>query len=126
MTDAQTEARAIVAPWVHPFGITPGEEKEIVSAIAAALAAKNAELASRDMQLEASAKVALDLSAQLAEARKALEPFADVASEWDGEPGSLHVFLEWNDDGNPVPSLPVADFRAARRALEAQGGENVA
>ena len=38
------EAKTIVAPWVHPFGSTPGEEKEIVSAIAAALAAKDAEI----------------------------------------------------------------------------------
>lgn len=56
--------------------------------------------------------------AKLAEARKVIEPFAEVASEWDGEHESLHVFLEWNDDGGPVPSLPVAEFRAARRFLE--------
>jgi len=56
--------------------------------------------------------------AKLAEARKVIEPFAEVASEWDGEPESLHVFLEWNDENGPVPSLPVAEFRAARRFLE--------
>lgn len=47
----------------------------------------------------------------------ALEPFAEVASEWDGEPASLHVFFEWNDESAPVPSLPVDCFRTARTAL---------
>ena len=60
----------------------------------------------------------LATEAKLAEARKVIEPFAEVASEWDGEPESLHVFLEWNDDGGPVPSLTVAEFRAARRWIE--------
>ncbi|MGJ7039202.1 hypothetical protein J2Y63_002457 [Shinella sp. BE166] len=53
------------------------------------------------------------LTKALDEARKALEPFAECAPEWDGEPDSLHVFLEWNDENQPVPSIPVADFRRA-------------
>ena len=53
--------------------------------------------------------------ALLKEAGEALEPFADCASEWDGEDDALHVSFEWNDEGNPVPSLPVIDFRVARR-----------
>lgn len=56
--------------------------------------------------------------ARLAEAVKVMEPFADCASEWNGEADSLHVFFEWNDEGKPVPSLPVADFRAARAWYE--------
>lgn len=54
----------------------------------------------------------------------ALTPFAECASEWDGEPDSLHVFLEWNDDKKPVPSLPVADFRRARAALSGKEGQS--
>lgn len=71
-TDAQTEARAIFAGLVIQFGSREGYDTA-VNRLATALAAKDAELGRRDMQLEASAKVALELSAQLAEARKALE-----------------------------------------------------
>jgi len=59
-----------------------------------------------------------ELEKRLADAAVVIEPFADCASEWDGEPDSLHVFLEWNDERKPVPSLPVADFRAARAYME--------
>lgn len=59
---------------------------------------------------------AASLEAMVVEALEALEPFADCAREWDGEDDALHVSLEWNDEGKPVPSLPVIDFRIANRA----------
>lgn len=65
-----------------------------------------AELARRDMQLEASAKVALDLSAQLAEARKAL-----------GALDRMNRGLDWCDQDEQARR-----WSAARRALE--GGTN--
>jgi hypothetical protein len=53
---------------------------------------------------------------------EALEPFAECCSEWDGEPASLHVFFQWTDEDNPVPSVTVEDFRRTRAALkEVQG-----
>ena len=67
------------------------------------------------------ARQAEALQRENAELREALTPFAECAPEWEGEPDSLHVFLEWNDEGAPIPSLPVADFRRARALL---GGEN--
>lgn len=92
-------------------------------AMSTALAAKDAELERRDMQLEASAKVALDLSAQLAEANKALEPFANAygldGSQRDKDPISGY----WADVENEGPNaVTFGHFRAARRAREAQGG----
>jgi hypothetical protein len=48
--------------------------------------------------------------------RRALEPFAKVASEWDGEPESLEVELRAYDD-RMCPGVSVADFRLAREAL---------
>lgn len=71
----------------------------------AALAAKDAELARRDMQLEASAKVALDLSAQLAETRKALDALDRMSRG-----------VDWCDQDEQARR-----WSAARRALE--GGE---
>src|SRR5690606_19977461 len=58
------------------------------------------------------------LKRENAELREALRPFAECAPEWEGEPDSLHVFFEWNDESAPVPSLPVADFRRARTLLK--------
>lgn len=99
MTDAQTEARAIwLAATREEICNDGGAIDVIATALSARDAAKDAELARRDMQLEASAKVALDLSAQLAEARKALTRIAE------GTQGMAAMI--------------------ARRALEAQGGEN--
>lgn len=71
-----------------------------------------------------SAALALQLEAlkrENAELREALRPFAECAPEWEGEPDSLHVFFEWNDENAPVPSLPVADFRRARALLNGEG-----
>lgn len=48
---------------------------------------------------------------------KALEAFSECCPEFEDQPDDLHVFLEWNDEGEPVQSLPVADFRRARSAL---------
>ncbi|MXN51857.1 hypothetical protein GR158_12065 [Shinella sp. AETb1-6] len=63
------------------------------------------------------ARQAEALQRENAELREALKPFAECVPEWDGEPDSLHVFFEWNDENAPVPSLPVADFRRARALL---------
>jgi len=79
-------------------------DEERISIIAATVSAQEAEIERLRKVVE--------------RAKEVVEPFAGVASEWDGEHGSLHVFLEWNDDGKPVPSLPVEDFRAARQFAE--------
>jgi hypothetical protein len=177
-TGAQTEARAIIAPWIHPFGITPEEEDEIVRAIATALAAKDAELTTMKVQLDCAliregnekhrAKIAHQnmnaeinareraeaqlvgawnafgppgrnplaetasevyemfacadgdiaaqircLEAQLAEAIKALEPFARIADAED---------FVGTKDGESI-FVNVNLCRAARRARETQGEE---
>src|SRR5690606_38238169 len=107
MTNAQTEARAIA----RKYTTVPAEDRINLSReIATALAAKDAELERRDMQLEASAKVALDLSAQLAEARKALEAFINriPAAAWKLPDGALVA----------KTGIEIEYFRAARRALE--------
>ena len=57
-----------------------------------------------------------ELRAEIARLRRALEPFAKVASEWDGEPESLEVELRAYDD-RMCPGVSVADFRLAREAL---------
>lgn len=131
MTNAQTEARAIETQawncdewpeWLHKIVDETNEvadrldmsaEQAHAYAVLVALAAKDAELARRDMQLEASAKVALDLSAQLAEANKALEEIADAKTELTNR----HDYSRgWNDALFRVRQI-------ARRARE-QGGEN--
>lgn len=94
MTDAQTEARAIVSAILVDERLAVGYQIEtladaIVEHIATALAAKDAELERRDMQLEASAKVALDLSAQLAEANKALDQIAAIEPQSNCDAGSM-------------------------------------
>jgi chromosome segregation ATPase len=58
----------------------------------------------------------VDLLAEIERLRRALEPFAKVASEWDGEPESLEVELRAYDD-RMCPGVSVADFRLAREAL---------
>ncbi len=138
MTNAQTEARAIAQEriWVtgsfHMGGYASGSwnvqklsnrrtdlgEVEYVRADihATALAAKDAELERRDMQLEASAKVALDLSAQLAEARKALD------AVFDDTQARTKAGMTYGINGHPTLSPAtlniVAQARfAGRRAL---------
>jgi len=76
------------------------------------LGTKDAELARRDMQLEASAKVALDLSAQLAEARKAL---GMMLKEHDILSGN---FGDVMDPKHKRPDRWPTAAEAARRALE--------
>lgn len=132
MTNAQTEARALLETAGARF---PNYEEyaAAVAVIATALAAKNAELERRDMQLEASAKVALELSAQLAEANKALERHRSERSYVVGwNDGFAHATSEdlkfptmlrkmWS--GGEVQAWLDEQF-AARRARE-QGGKNV-
>lgn len=70
-----------------------------------------------EIEARAEARIA-ELEKRLADADVVIKPFAECASEWDGQPASLHVFFEWNDEGKPAQSLPVADFRAARAYME--------
>jgi len=61
------------------------------------------------------------LTAQVEVMREALEPFARVASEWDGEPASLNVEFCAYDGPRMNPSALVVDFRHA--ALSYRGGD---
>jgi len=74
---------------------------------------------------EAMEREIAEKDARIAALEAGLHAFAECAGEWDGEPESLHVFFEWNDENTPVPSLPVANFRRARTLLnggsDAQG-----
>jgi len=107
MTDAQTEARAIAQKWHSESA----DVNTLADYIATALAAKDAELAEKNRLLEialrktaparnAAIKRAERAEAQLVETRKAL---ADIER--------FHRNSEYV-------------LGAARRALEAQGGEN--
>lgn len=97
---------------------------------ATALAAKDAELTEAKAQLqrqfdqtvrfqgylvEAKAQLA-EADRKIAEKDRALEPFAKLASEVD--------YLRHEDGSTSLHRLYARDLRAARRALEAQGGEN--
>lgn len=124
MTDAQTEARALLETAGARF---PDYEEydAAVAVIATALAAKDAELAQviktgfeRCADITARAEAA---EAQLAEARKALEPFARIADDYTDEEDD--DFQVWKDFDVLGATLPLKHFRAARRAREAQGGE---
>lgn len=154
MTNAQTEARAIVTAALPPHeqAILGHDAVTVLTdLITTALAAKNAELAAvrseRDAIVTAAVNRGLTLEAELAELReadgnfweaiaraeraeaqlaeanrkiaekdKALEPFAKLASEVD--------YLRHEDGSTSLHRLYARDLRAARRVLEAQGGEN--
>lgn len=91
-------------------------------ALSTALAAKDAELARRDMQLEASAKVALDLSAQLAEEHRYAERLLIALMEkhypkWAPLPDLMGILTQIDNlTTGLVRAAPTAE--AARRALE--------
>lgn len=103
---------------------------ELLEEAATALAARDAELekvkAECDKWREAFGEMhrqTMRAEAALAEAKKALEPFAKYASE-NGF-GLNHKSEPLPDaDGVGWVYLTNGDFRAARRALEAQGGGN--
>lgn len=143
MTDAQTEARAIAQAslWVPAkpemeriaravYDSTgydaPMEVVEFVmaeadrrhrTALTNALAAKDAELTDALDRLDL---IRIDrdrLAAQLAEARKALEPFADNAFMSMCENHEDDYYPDWS------PFVSCGQYRNARRALEAQGGK---
>lgn len=96
-----------VTAWQEVREYVAGLETQILSAHDA-----HRSILKEERDLYASRIAALEL--RLAEAERVIEPFAECASEWDGQPNSLHIFFEWNDERKPVQSLPVADFRAAR------------
>ena len=139
MTDAQTEARAIAwevrGAQLHRVFLDETEARELAGRFngaviplvhATALAAKDAELAAERAALRLAADRADNLAAQLAEARKALEPFATAADNFDGF--KIANDEEWFAYGGVQSAtgskgaIAVADLRAARRARE-QGGE---
>lgn len=91
-----------------------------------ALAAKDAELAEVRQQYVDANEARIDAEAQLAEANKALEPFADIAdlidSETEGMSETDELALHFHD--YLMASWPVALFRACRQALAtSKGGE---
>lgn len=130
MTDAQTEARAIVSAILVDERLAVGYQIEtladaIVEHIATALAAKNAELDGA-VFLKDAAEAALrkreveinKLHAQLAEARKALEQIERKICAAEHGHTINDVLANYREVRRTVQ-----DARAARRALEAQGGE---
>lgn len=134
MTDAQTEARAIVTAALPPHeqAILGHDAVTVLTdLIATALAAKDAELADFKAKFHQAIAVAglekeraEHAEAQLAEARKALEPFAKIkpstaCAEDGSEAEPYRVFLAARDDFD----FTGADLAAARRALEAQEGK---
>lgn len=141
MTDAQTEARAIAERWWIELGFVNDRLNQtpiLANLIATALAAKDAELAK---QIEARDDAIDDLQqkwwfqsdradraeAQLAEANKALEPFALLANSFDGIPppkyfGDTDGELRYPNEHKTL--VEISKLRAARRAREAQGGQN--
>jgi len=146
MTDAQTEARAIAQAREIILKAPVNDWDRIIELIAAALAAKDAELAIQreakeharreceraeaalaEAQEEISAlrgkdiantEARLELADQLAEARKALEPFARAADNFDGF--KITNEDEWFAYGGSqsaektTGAITVADLRAAR------------
>lgn len=127
MTNAQTEARAIVAAILVDERLAVGYQIEtladaIVEHIATALTAKDAELAAANDAWRAMKDRAHAAEAQLAEAnRKIAERDKALANydRWlDGRDAYIVQKGLWQ---NFVASLPGSP--TARRALEAQGGE---
>jgi hypothetical protein len=142
-TDAQTEARAIAlaaARHVRNNADAEAVENIVVSRVATALAARDAELAKVKATDAANYNLAMAngnrardeheraerAEAQLTEANKALEPFAQIADAEDEigreDPDDDRVWIE-QANGYRIGGLSVEDFRAARRAREAQGGK---
>jgi|GEM_PF-5805457 len=128
MTDAQTEARAIVEQFpAWPTGWGLELRNRVIEEIATALAAKDAELAKRPDWATVNATYekwkarAERAEAQLAEANKALEHLADTANAILGadpyDSDAQEAFEMFNIARDHARTV-------ARRAREAQGGEN--
>lgn len=113
MSDAQTEARALV----EEYGKRP-KTSILINLIATALAEKDAELAKFDFEKH-SLKVSLARAeAQLAETRKALNAGEALSRQ-------LHAVIDRLNGQAYSSTLSALNyFDAARRALEEQGGEN--
>ena len=120
MTDAQTEARAIetVRDWLNGGCSSWGLPSQQIETLLTALAAKDAELAVLRAELNDCASEIHELRAQLAEARKALEPFADAADDLEDDHKDTSSIWECPAAVN----IDAGHLRAARRALT--GGEN--
>lgn len=125
MTSPQTEARAIarrleaLAEHLMLQPLTHADSVDIatIRAASAALAAKDAELAVQREAKEHARRLCDRAETALAEARKALEPFANEAMELaDGVPDNADFGLvDFPDLGRT--DFTVGDLRAARRAL---------
>lgn len=124
MTNAQTEARAVaLVLGYYIAGAQDGLSKVPVGAlsrIATALAAKDAERSRTFDLLKLEQDRAERAEAALAEARKALEPFAGIADTEDAvgrdDPDDDRVWVV-QAHGCQIGDLTIEDFRAARRAL---------
>lgn len=127
MTDAQTEAREIASVIVASHGPGGSMDNELITLIVGALAAKDAELAAVRENCETVCNSYADenqrlfdraerAEAQLAEAMKALEPFARVAT--------AYLIGELDDEYRPdwSPFIPCGTYREARRVYA--GGED--
>jgi len=87
-------------------------------AMSTALAAKDAELAEVHQRYVDANEARIDAEAALAEARKALEPFALVAEHDIGEDeADSDAFRPMPKPFNHAPQITVGHLRAARRAL---------
>jgi len=119
--DPQAEAREIAERFpAWPTGWGLELRNRVIEEIATALAAKDAELAKRPDWATVNATYekwkarAERAEAQLAEANKALEPFAIIAGLLDGK------WLGHETHRSPAYSrteITIGDLRAARRAL---------
>lgn len=112
--DAQTEAKAIVVQVVHEVnGGKPGGHQRAAGIVAAALAAKDAELVEVHQRYIDANEARIDAEAQLAEARKAL---GMMLREHDILSGN---FGDVADPKHRRPDRWPTAAEAARRALKA-------
>jgi hypothetical protein len=113
----QTEARAL---WLAATREDICNDGDAISVIATALAAKDAELAEAWQRYVDANEARIDAEAQLAEASKALEPFAAVAEHDIGD-DETDDDIFWpisNARYSMSGRLRVGHLRAARRARE--------
>lgn len=106
-SDLCSRLAVVVENWQS---VVPGYMRDI------AIEAK-AEIERLQAAKRASLAIADERSKENVELRAALKPFANAAGAWDGEPPELWVeFAAY--DAKPSPGACVADFRAARQAVQ--------
>lgn len=122
MTDPQTEARAMPDLPDDDSDFTPDLARKIIELYQAALAAKDARISELDHIANHWLAEHDKLRALLAEKNKALEPFARNVELIPLGAQDHDRLCDYGSQFNGTPT--VGQARAARRALEAQGGEN--